>query len=100
MFFSTIFSLFSEIWRAPALCIQDGELDGEQSVFKSTLSTDDPEFSRAIKRERPGLGTRLKREVKRAFYRLKSRAGIRVKIRNTFPREEASALKDDGDKPV
>lgn len=79
----------------PALCIQEGQLNGETGVFKSTLSSDDPEFSRSARRERPALGIRLKRELKRAFYHLRSRAGFRGSVRNAFPREEAFALPEE-----
>ena len=89
--FSTLFPYFSEFicyQVVPAVCIQDSELRGSNAVYKSTIHAKKEKFSRRMRRLM-GLGTKAKRELIRAFLRMKSRFGIRKQIQNTFDAKEA-----------
>lgn len=78
----------------PALCIQDSELNGGQATYKSTLDNGDQStLLRCYSKERPNFEIRLVRELKRIFYQLKSRAGLRKKIINWFPVDEGFACR-------
>lgn len=93
--FSTLFPYFNEFCCyqvVPAVCIQDTELRGKNSVYKSTIHAKKEKFARRMRRLM-GLGTKTKRELIRAFLRMKSRFGIRKQIMNSFNREEAFILR-------
>ncbi len=95
--FSTLFPYFSEFCCyqvVPAVCIQDTELRGKDSVYKSTIHVKKEKFARRMRRLM-GVGTKAKRELIRAFIRMKSRFGIRKQIMNSFDAKEAFILKEE-----
>lgn len=75
----------------PALCIQDTELRGENSVFKSTMDSRKEKFFQRV-RKKMGMGTKIKRKLIRLTLQMKARAGLRRKAINTFDRKEAFIL--------
>lgn len=89
--FSTLFPYFSKFvcyQVVPAVCIQDSEYRGNNSVYKSTMHLKKEKFSRRIRRMM-GIGVKTKRELIRIFLQIKSRLGMRKKVQNTFKTEEA-----------
>ena len=99
--FSTLFPYFNEFCCyqvVPAICIQDTELRGKNSVYKSTIHAKKEKFARRMRRLM-GLGTKTKRELIRAFLRMKSRFGIRKQIMNSFDAKEAFILKKKDNAP-
>ncbi len=90
--FSILFPYFKEFicyQVVPAVCIQEMEYRGKNSVLKSTtVSSKKERFARRVRRLM-GLGIKAKRELIRAFLQVKSRLGIRKKVLNTFNGKEA-----------
>ena len=73
----------------PAVCIQDIEFRGKDSIFKSMISSGKEEkFFRRV-RKKMGLGAKIKRELIRFSLQVESRLGFRKKIINTFNSDES-----------
>ena len=95
--FGNLFPYFKQLvcyQVMPALCIQDTELRGKNSVFKSTMDSRKEKFFQRV-RKKMGMGTKIKRELIRLALQMKARAGLRRKAINTFDRKEAFILNED-----
>lgn len=60
----------------PALCIQEKELNGNQNIFKSTLSERDEQVRNQNAR-RLSVGIKTKREIIRLYHQVKALSGSR-----------------------